>query len=63
MTTCEKKGQHRFEPRYSDREPEFVLAIVKQGGSFNGQIIMERIYECDVCVRCGLVVKKPVPNA
>lgn len=53
---CVVHGQHSFQPRYSIRTPEAILAAVNRGMDVTGDV-MERIYVCDVCVTCGKIVK------
>lgn len=52
--------KHKFQPRYDQKFPDFMLEIVKQ----NRQLSMdlpdrEIIYVCDVCVKCGLRTAQP----
>ncbi len=56
--SCEE-GVHKFEPRYSRVAPEYL----SQNRAMNFKAmhlneLYEKHYECDVCVRCGIVVQK-----
>lgn len=59
MTNC----KHKFQPRYDYRTPDWVLAAIegaaRLGGGARATVSdeLEKIYVCDVCVRCGKVVK------
>jgi len=60
MSTTECK--HKFRPRYSRRVPEYATLLAKRaaekGGKFQvANLETEEVYECDVCIRCGKVVK------
>jgi hypothetical protein len=58
---------HKFQPRYSvvdapPKIPEKVeggLALSSLAGIIEAATRRERIYECDVCVRCGKIVQRP----
>ncbi|VBB10645.1 hypothetical protein [Burkholderia stabilis] len=58
-------GAHRFEPRYDERPSEPVSTLFDgmvrvsartAGNMIDGNAI--RTYVCDVCVRCGAMVKR-----
>ena len=51
--------KHKFSPRYSQKYPKWfttlVDAVVLGGGKWNADYPRrEEIYECDVCVKCGV---------
>ena len=53
-----RECKHKFQPRYSRRYPQWFNDFIKAGtGDMTGHPRMENVYECDVCVRCGKVVK------
>lgn len=49
--------RNKFQPRYSERYPEFMSRITRISGSLF-DVATERIYECDVCVKCGEIAGK-----
>lgn len=55
---------HKFEARYSRYLPDGLAAGDYEGTEAGLREYMETIktvtYECDVCVRCGQVVRPPV---
>ena len=52
-------GVHKFEPRYSHVAPEYLSQYRKMNfKGMNLNELYEKRYECDVCVRCGIVVQK-----
>ena len=54
-----KSCKHKFRPRYSTKAPKYVAEMVKSMVPFKWNGDHEKIYECDVCERCGMVTKKP----
>lgn len=55
----EETCKHRFKPRYSEKTPAWVNELLPR--MTHAQTLpmpkMEQIYECDICIRCGKVVK------
>ena len=53
----EKPCKHKFQPRYSVRAPKWLTVAIENGTleQLNGFPEYEKIYECDVCVRCGKI--------
>ena len=57
------KGVHKFQPRYSHVAPEYLLQNRKMNfKEMHLSELYEKRYECDVCVRCGIVVQKEKSN-
>lgn len=53
------EGVHKFQPRYSRVAPEYLSQYEKMNFTgINLSDFYEKHYECDVCVRCGVVVQK-----
>jgi hypothetical protein len=55
---CSSLWGHRFVARYSYRPPARVKGEAELAADF-ARAMTIRTYECDVCVRCGVVVKRP----
>lgn len=56
-----KPDNHRFEARYSTKDPAWpawVAEAVQMGTQINASFAKDRIYECDVCVRCGATTRR-----
>jgi len=49
---CKK---HKFKPRYEYRFPEWFsnISSIKHGYSEGIDALKEKIYICDICVKCG----------
>ena len=56
-----KDGIHKFEPRY---DVKFNLELISMLKSMKGDLdeIKERIYICDVCIKCGKQTKDNQEN-
>jgi len=54
------KCNHKFKPRYSEKYPDFMNRIASLEGTHWPS--MEKIYECDVCVKCGKTTKTKEKN-
>ena len=51
------EGVHKFEPRYDETGPEWLLEAIKMNSITDVQgFRRDKRYVCDVCVRCGKVV-------
>jgi len=49
-----KNCRHKFKPRYSKQIPnQFWEMMLRADSAQNIEYPMEKIYECDVCVKCG----------
>jgi len=57
-----KDGVHKFEPRYHHKFPDGLFSRVTSIEADGGAILQEKIYICDVCVRCGIRTNARVDN-
>lgn len=57
---------HKFQARYSTTNPALLKLIERSSEvelhPYAMTKMREERYECDVCVRCGTVVRPPVEN-
>lgn len=63
---CKSWLGHKFEARYSTTNPS-LLRLIERSSSvelhpYAITKMREETYECDVCVRCGQVVRPQVEN-
>ena len=66
--SCATNGIHSFEPRYSEKtyiDKSFGNMVttakslkIKNGSGPFPYVNTEKVYECDVCTRCGQIAKR-----
>lgn len=56
MNVCHGNDPHKFEPRYDEIFPPSITKF--ESSSTNLPLAMRnKIYVCDVCIRCGAISK------
>lgn len=61
MQKCNSWFGHKFIARYSTRIPGSLRSF-KVGDPEFVEVIKDKIYEGDICVRCGVKINKETPK-
>lgn len=55
-------GAHKYQPRYHTTPPDNIARFKGCGESFENyiKVLTKKTYVCDVCVKCGDVIRHEV---